>query len=94
MGVLQQTPKEEYSRPRPEQSTTPAMQMEIEAITHALKWLMTQKVQHTTLITDSQSLLRKIERSIIRSEWLEHNIPNTNPKHYMDILLGALCYCC
>ena len=52
---------------------TSSMRMEIEAITNALRWMADTRpqTQHITIVTDSQSTLKKIENHCLRSEWLE-----------------------
>lgn len=52
-------------------NTCSSMRIENEAITQVLNWLMTQNVQWNTIITDSQSPLRKAEHSTLRKEWLD-----------------------
>ena len=53
--------------------TTSSMRMEIEAITKALCWLREDRAEttHLVVVTDSQSILRKIEKRLLRSEWIE-----------------------
>ena len=50
--------------------TTSSMRMEVEAVTAALNWLSTQTVAHVLIATDSQSMLRMIEKHSLRSEWV------------------------
>ena len=47
------------------------MRMEIEAVTAAFKWLCEQEATHTVVVTDSQSMLRKVEAGKMRREWVE-----------------------
>ncbi|MCG8429914.1 MAG: RNAse HI domain-containing protein [Candidatus Omnitrophica bacterium] len=52
-------------------STTSSMRMEIEAVTAAFTWLCAQDATHAVVVTDSQSMLRKIEAGKMRREWVE-----------------------
>ena len=54
-------------------STASSMKMEIVAITRALELIVKsqQAIDHLVFLTDSQSTLRKIERNMLRKEWLE-----------------------
>ena len=49
------------------------MRMEIEAVTAALTWLTTQPATASVILSDSQSMLRKIEKCMIRTEWVTLN---------------------
>ena len=53
--------------------TTSSMRMEMEAITKAIGWVCSSlpEATHTVIVTDSQSVLRRIERGLLRTEWLE-----------------------
>ena len=53
--------------------TTSSMRMEMEAITKALDWLKEERAEttHLVVVTDSQSILRKVEKRRLRSEWIE-----------------------
>ena len=52
-------------------ATTSSMRMEVEAATAALTWLATQTSPRALIVTDSQSMLRKIENGQLRSEWVK-----------------------
>jgi ribonuclease HI len=51
--------------------TTSSMTIEIMAVTRAIEWLETQTFHHVFFLSDSMSMLRKIETVCIRQEWLE-----------------------
>ena len=52
--------------------TTSSMKMEIEAVTRALGWLQDARPRttHLIIVTDSQSILRRVEKRLLRSEWM------------------------
>lgn len=52
--------------------TTSSMKMEIEAVTRALGWLQDARPRttHLIIVTDSQSILRRVEKGLLRSEWM------------------------
>ena len=52
--------------------TTSSMKMESEAITRALDWLHLTRTgtTHLVVVTDSQSVLKKVERGFLRQEWV------------------------
>ena len=54
-------------------ATTSSMKMEIVAITRALEWICRTQPNSTHLVflTDSQSTLRRIEKGLLRSEWID-----------------------
>ena len=49
--------------------TTRSMRMEEEAATAALSWLSTTSYTGAVIVTDSQSMLRKLESGFIKPEW-------------------------
>ena len=49
--------------------TTSSMRMEVEAATAALQWVSTTQHQYIMILTDSQSMLRKIKAGVFRYEW-------------------------
>ncbi|BFZ14675.1 hypothetical protein BsWGS_17714 [Bradybaena similaris] len=51
--------------------TTSSMRMEKEAATAALAWLMEQQDKRAVIVTDSQSMLKKIESGLLRREWAD-----------------------
>jgi ribonuclease HI len=51
--------------------STSSMRMEIEAATMAIAWLVERQATGATIITDSQSMLRKIEGMSLRREWVQ-----------------------
>ena len=54
-------------------ATTSSMTMEIVAITRALEWICRTQPNSTHLVflTDSQSTLRRIEKCLLRSGWID-----------------------
>ena len=52
--------------------TTSSMRMEVEAITRALRWLSWTRPEtmHLAILTDSQSVLTKVDTGQLRAEWL------------------------
>ncbi|BFZ22749.1 hypothetical protein BsWGS_25788 [Bradybaena similaris] len=52
-------------------TTTSSMRMEIEAATAALAWLTEQQDKRAVIVTDSQSMLKKIESGLLRREWAD-----------------------
>ena len=50
-------------------TVTSNMRMEIEGVTAALNWLITDTSTHSVILTDSLSMLRKIEKFMLRKEW-------------------------
>ena len=50
--------------------TTSSMRMEVEAVTAAFRRLEYSIARHVVFVTDSQSMLRKIEMDVLRVEWL------------------------
>jgi ribonuclease HI len=59
------------------ETTTSSMRMEIEAVTAAIAWLVERSTSHAVIVTDSQSMLRKIEKDMLRKEWI-HLLDNAN----------------
>ena len=49
-------------------TTTSSMRMETEAVTAAFTWLVTQPPTDSVILSDS--MLRKIEKCMIRTEWV------------------------
>ena len=54
-------------------ATMSSMKMEVVAITRALQWVssMLPTSTHLVVLTDSQSTLRRIEKNMLGSEWVE-----------------------
>ena len=52
--------------------TTSSMRMEVEAITRALQWVSWTRpeTRHVVILTDSQSVLTKVDTGQLRAEWL------------------------
>ena len=52
--------------------TTSSMRMEVEAITRALRWVSWTRPEtmHVVILTDSQSVLTKVDTGQLRAEWL------------------------
>ena len=52
--------------------TTSSMRMEVEAITRALQWICRTRpeIMRVVILTDSQSVLTKIDTGLLRTEWL------------------------
>ena len=52
--------------------TTSSMRMEVEAITRALRWVSWTRPEtmHVVILTDSQSVLTKVDTAQLRAEWL------------------------
>ena len=53
--------------------TTSSTHMEIEAVTKALKWMQTnmpQATKHVIIVTDSQNILKRVEKGTLRKEWI------------------------
>jgi ribonuclease HI len=50
-------------------TTTSSMRMEVEAVTAALKWLSATQLNRAIIISDSQSMLRKVQNGWLRHEW-------------------------
>ena len=48
---------------------TSSMNMEIEAATAAIQWLVRNDYAHSVIVTDSMSMLAKVERNLLRLEW-------------------------
>ena len=51
--------------------TTSSMRMEVDAATAALKWVSTTGFRCALILTDSQSMLKKIEAGSFRPEWID-----------------------
>ena len=51
--------------------TTSSMRMEIEAVTAAMRWLSGTTSTRAVVVSDSQSMLRKIKNGWLRHEWVE-----------------------
>ncbi|GKG62029.1 hypothetical protein Tco_0623746, partial [Tanacetum coccineum] len=43
--------------------------MEVEAVTAALRWLENKMYTHVVIVTDSESMLRKVKTGMLRAEW-------------------------
>jgi len=51
--------------------TTSSMTMEVMAVTKALVWLELMNATHVCVLSDSMSMLRKVQTGCVRREWLE-----------------------
>ena len=51
--------------------TTSSLTMEVMAVTRAISWLETQTFNHACFLSDSMSMLKKIEKGWVRRQWLE-----------------------
>ena len=52
--------------------TTSSLTMEVEAVTHAMQWLASQRdaqITHTIILTDSMNLLQKVESGTGCPDW-------------------------
>ena len=52
--------------------TTSSLTMEVEAVTHAIQWLASQRdaqITHAIILTDSMNLLRKVEFGMGCPDW-------------------------
>ena len=52
------------------ETTTSSMRMEVEAVTAAFHWLEESTATHIVFVTDSKSMLSKVEKGMFREEWL------------------------
>ena len=52
------------------QLTTSSMDMEVKAITQALRWLSTSIYKRAVVVTDSMSTLTKIQKGFLYSDWI------------------------
>ena len=52
------------------ETTTSSMRMEVEAVTAAFHWLEETTATHIVFVTDSKSMLSKVEKGMFREEWL------------------------
>jgi len=50
-------------------NTTSSMRMEEDAATAALRWLSSQQHTGAAIVTDSQSMLQKIQQGLLKPEW-------------------------
>ena len=53
-------------------TTTSSMRMEVEEVTAALRWLSETLVSKAIIVSDSQSMLRKIQNGLFRHEWMTY----------------------
>ena len=44
--------------------------MEIEAVTAGIAWLTKRPTSHAVIVTESQNMLHKIEKNMLRREWV------------------------
>jgi ribonuclease HI len=51
--------------------TTSSMTMEVLAVTQALLWLESQNYTHVCILSDSLSMIRKVEAGSVRRQWTE-----------------------
>ena len=49
--------------------TTSSLRMEVEAVTAAFRWLETTLHTHIVVVTDSESMLRRVRTGMLRAEW-------------------------
>jgi ribonuclease HI len=52
--------------------TTSSMRMEIEAATAAIQWLVRNYYTNSVIVTDSMSMLAKVERNLLRLSGDKH----------------------
>ena len=52
------------------ETTTSSLRMEVEAVTAAFRWLENTTHTHIVIVTDSESMLRKVRTGMLRAEWL------------------------
>jgi ribonuclease HI len=71
--VVLQRNKVVYTTSGATTATTSSMRMEVVAISKALEWIRISRPgsTHLVFVTDSQSTLRKIQRNMLRSEWID-----------------------
>jgi ribonuclease HI len=50
-------------------TTTSSMRMEVEAVTAAMRWLSETLVNRAVIVSDSQSMIRKVQNGWLRHEW-------------------------
>ena len=50
-------------------TTTSSLRMEVEAVTAAFRWLETTTYTRIVVVTDSESMLRKVRAGMLRAEW-------------------------
>ena len=50
-------------------TTTSSLRMEVEAVTAAFRWLENTVHTHIVIVTDSESMLRKVRTGMLRTEW-------------------------
>ena len=70
--TIKQGPRTIHEDSAAYQHRTASMTMEMEAVTHALWWLSTRndsRRTHAVILTDSMSLLQKVQKGTIHSEW-------------------------
>src|SRR5579871_4514953 len=51
--------------------TTSSMTMETMAVTKALAWMETQIANHVCILSDSMSMISKVQTGWVRGQWLE-----------------------
>ena len=74
------------------QLTTSSMDMEVKAITQALRWLSTSIYKRAVVVTDSMSTLTKIQKGFLYSDWIKTITDSQIEKEIMD-LLPWTCLC-
>jgi ribonuclease HI len=47
------------------------MMMEVMAVTQAFRWLESQDYTHACILSDSMSMIRRVEAGSVRRQWLE-----------------------
>ena len=51
-------------------TTTSSLRMEVEAVSAAFRWLVNTTYTHVAIVTDSESMLRRVRTGKLRAEWL------------------------
>ena len=51
--------------------TTSSMTMEVMAVTRAISWLATQDYSHVCILSDSMSMIRRVEAGFVRRQWID-----------------------
>ena len=52
------------------ETTTSSLRMEVEAVTAAFRWLENTIHRRIVIVTDSESMLRRVRMGMLRAEWL------------------------
>ena len=51
-------------------TTTSSLRMEVEAVSAAFRWMENTIHTHIVIVTDSESMLRRVRMGMFRAEWL------------------------